>query len=348
MWLFGDSFDHYTTAQVSRKWNNPGTETVIGATGRNGTNGVTPLNSALTKVLDNPAPASAVVVAGVAMRCFGSCNGAIVSIAQTGTVHFTLGVNPDYTLYVKRGTSSGTLLGASIRALNQGVWFYIEVKVTIDAAVGTVEVRVNGEPWIGPLTDQNTRGAASTDWNNFLLGSTNGAQTVNAYFDDLYVLDGSDSGIVGNPLNDFLGDTRGEALLPSGNGANSDWNGSDGNQVDNYALVADNPADDETSYVQSQTVGHKDTYAFPAIASDGTIRHVCHLLAMRKTDTATKTVVSVCRDSGGTDRDHAYGQNPGQITYDYYRANYPGDPNTGAAWVKANLAASQFGQKVTL
>jgi hypothetical protein len=364
-WLFGDSFDHYTFAQRHRKWNGssfPRAENTIGAYGRYGTSGFRLYmtggwDNYMFKVLDTPAPSSPTCIVGMALKVVtaptAGRKGYLWQIKQNDTYQFSLTLNSDLTLSILRGGPAGVVLGTTVRALNTGVWAYIEVKVLIDGAVGTAEVRVNGEAWAPfPLAGLNTRGAATTPFTLFQIGDqVNGVEEGDYNLDDIYVLDGTDSGVVGNPLNDFLGDTRGEAIFPDANGANSEWDGSDGNKVDNYQLVDDNPADDETSYIYGRTAGTKDTHKFPLIASEGSIRCVQHLLAMRKTDTATKTVKSVVRGTDGVDRDSAATQNPGQLSYDYYRFNHPADPRTSLPWVKADLsgvAGSEFGPKVTV
>ena len=161
--------------------------------------------------------------------------------------------------------------------------------------------------------------------------------------DDCKLNDGS-----GSSNNDLMGDTRGEWCPPTDNGAYSEWDGSDGDSVDNYALVNDPTPNDDTGYLSAQTVGVKDLHTFQAPHTTGAIRCVQHIVAARKTDTATKTFVSISR-AGGTDRDHALGHNPGQVTYDYYRSNYELNPDTGLPFDPSELGPTgvQFGPKVT-
>lgn len=348
-WLYGDSFDHYNTAQINRKWNAlTGSPAISAGQGRFSTAGIGLTSYSLVrKTLDTPGPTGSTSIIGCAFRvpvAPVSSGIDLYTIMDTTTAQFSLCLNSDMTLSVLRGTYMGTTLGKTVRALNVGVWFYIETKVLIDAAAGTVDLKVNGESWAPfPLTGQNTRGATVTTYTNFQLGPSSGNSGGTFYADDLYVLDGSGSA----PLNDFLGDTRVEAIFPNNNGQYSEFMGNDANQVNNYQQVDENPADDDTSYVYAQTIGTRDTYTFPAIASDGTIRCVQHWLAMKKDDTATKTVKSLCRDHDNADHDSTATQNPGQTTYDYYRFNYTQDPATSATWAKADLTNTQFGVKIT-
>ena len=55
------------------------------------------------------------------------------------------------------------------------------------------------------------------------------------------------------------GDGHFELLVANGNGDTNDWNGSDGNKVDNYLLVDDIPSDGDTTFV-SATGTAQDMY----------------------------------------------------------------------------------------
>lgn len=50
-------------------------------------------------------------------------------------------------------------------------------------------------------------------------------------------------------------------MTANGNGANSNYVGSDADSVDNYLLVDDNPPDNDTTYVETDATGNIDTYA---------------------------------------------------------------------------------------
>jgi hypothetical protein len=72
-WLFGDSFDHYTLAQVTRKWNSIASTdgiSISSAGGRNGTNGliVAGGGGGLRKIFDNPVAQGSTVIVGLAFK----------------------------------------------------------------------------------------------------------------------------------------------------------------------------------------------------------------------------------------------------------------------------------------
>jgi hypothetical protein len=127
-------------------------------------------------------------------------------------------------LYVTRGYSTGTVLATSINALSVNVWYYVEIKVKVDPAVGTVEVRVNGSNvgWIN-ITGQNTRATANSYFTRFLCGNmsvnaSNGIFSATTQFDDLVFMD-----TTGTYNKDFIGDVRVNGRLANGNGTLNQW-----------------------------------------------------------------------------------------------------------------------------
>jgi hypothetical protein len=225
MLLFADSFDHYATADVLKKWNSSnGSFVGIGATaGRRG-GGAILLPSAgsgatyVVKVL--PSSYNTLIV-GVAFKLsalssLNSGNGCqIFSFYDNGTVQCTLNVAQDGTLRVVRGA---TLLGTSAAVITVGTFYYIEFKVTFSTTVGTYDVHVNGSSVLSG-SGVNTANAATTTAGQFYLGTTGsflGAPVPT--YDDLYICDTS-----GSTNNNFLGDVRIDCLRPNADGTHSDF-----------------------------------------------------------------------------------------------------------------------------
>jgi hypothetical protein len=76
----------------------------------------------------------------------------------------------------------------------------------------------------------------------------------------------------------------------SAEGATNDYTPSTG--TNNAALVDDNPANDDTDYIESSTVGHIDyveVSVSPAIPAGSTISAVAVVTQDRKTDGGTRT-----------------------------------------------------------
>lgn len=327
---FCDSFDHYATADGTDKYN-----TFQGAisTGRFGsalhhTSGGSQLTT--QKIID----AQATWIVGFAMRRTGN-NGNPFFVALDGaTTHLDLRMIND----VIQVTRNGTQIGLGATTMNTNVWYYVEFKFTI-SDTGSFTVRINGvaDPNLDNVSaDTRNAGNASVDRFN-IRGGTNLLQW---HCDDLYICDAS-----GSTNNDFLGDVRVEALQPDGNGNSSQFVGSDANSTDNYLLVDEATPNADTDYVESGTVGNKDTYTFEAMASaSGSVYGVQIVPYAKKTDAGSRSIATVARLSGtevdGPDR---------SLSTDYLywpdvRETKPG----GGAWSISDVNSAEFGIKVTV
>jgi hypothetical protein len=279
-------------------------------------------------------------ICGYAFQQGGGDNREIVNFAELGVgVHVSLW--HDYStnlLKVQRGVAGGTVLGSA--AFSPGsAWHYLEFKATVHDTAGVIEVRVDGVPVI-TLTGQDTRNGGTGVFNQLIFGDGNQGGTTPAHMvDDVYLLDDSGSA----PTNTFLGDVRVITTFPNGNGNSSQMVGSDGNSTDNYLLVDETVANDDTDYVESSTVGNKDTYTYSdLIPTSGTIFGIQLLPHVRKTDAGARSMKSIARLSG-TEVD-----GPAQIlstSYQYFpeiRETKPG----GGAWTITDINNAEFGHKV--
>lgn len=268
----------------------------------------------------------------------GVASDIIALIDAGGNTHCTVRMGSDQKLYVTRAGT--TLIGPGATTLTINVWYYIEFKVKIDDTTGTADVRVNGLLDLsGTGLDTRNGGSASAD--RVQLGSLIDNTPFTGYWDDFYACDSS-----GSVNNDYLGDIRVVPLYPNGNGATSNLAGSDGNSVNNYALVnevGDN--DGDTSYVQSATVNDKDTYAMDDLTpTSGTVYGVKTVLSVKKDDAGARSVAAITRLSGtevlGSDRALS-------TTYQHLwdiRETKPG----GGSWSIADVNGVEVGMKVTV
>src|SRR3972149_6225726 len=150
-------------------------------------------------------------------------------------------------------TSTATLVATGDIAIQASTWYVIEVHVKIDDTTGALDVRVDGVDDAAFAGD--TKPGAETTFNT--LRYHGGSNT--SYYDDLAMNDTN-----GSVDNSWCGDGKIILLKPNANGDSSQWDGSDGNQVDNYLLVDDIPSDDDTTYVQSAILANKDLYNLAA------------------------------------------------------------------------------------
>lgn len=166
---------------------------------------------------------------------------------------------------------------------------------------------------------------------------------------------------VGHSLSDgdwrlddmFIDDTVGEAAAPlpdirlpyitfDGNGNYSQCMGSDGNQVDNYLLVDEQPHDGETTYVEADAVDEKDTYACTtySIPSGATMNALIPVGLCWKTNAAVLTKIAMmCRESSIDDVGSAQDIS-GFVVQAWER--FVTKPS-GGAWTQAALDAVEVG-----
>ena len=259
-----DSFDLYATANLTEgpftsKMEATGTATINAGSGRRSTKSLRIANNkafinrcTVRKTFD----AQATWIVGFAFKPgnVGQVTHDILSLRDVGTLQCDLVLNTNGKLAVTR---NGTTLGTSTIALTSGVYNYIELKVTIHNTTGVVTLRVNGVTEI-TLTAQDTQntGNATADevWFGFDRLQTDGAIAFSDDYDDLYVLDGTG----GAPYNDFLGDSRVDALYPVSDQL-AQWVPSTG--TDHWALVDESPPN-TSDYVTESTVGDIDRFGF--------------------------------------------------------------------------------------
>jgi hypothetical protein len=343
---FGDGFDHYATASFGEKWTAlTGGPVVSAGNGRRASQSfrANNTNQYITKTLDNQAS----WVIGLAFRSslVPTAISPFIALLDAGTAQCELRLNTDGTLSITR---NGTALtgGTSASAMSGNIYYYVEWMVTISASIAanTCKVNVNGTNWINVAAGQSTRNTANNSANQVRIGYQSGASgnSPNWDFDDLYVLDGNDSGVAGNPCNAFLGDVAVVPLYPSGAGNYSQWTPDSGT---NYARVNEALADGDTSYVQTGVAGNIDSYIYQALAgSPGSIFAVLWNAEMRKTDVSTYNVRRIYRKSA-TDYLSSIDQSLAS-TYAIYQEVLHADPATAAAWAAAALVGSEWGAKL--
>lgn len=177
-----------------------------------------------------------------------------------GTPQLSLQCSNGGILTVSNSIVGSALTGAtSVDALAINTTYHIELKVLFHASAGTVEVRVDGVPWI-TATGVNTFPAASQRA-HFLPSTTSTAaqQDDHCYFDNFYIW--NDSGSINN---DCLGPRFVETLFPNADTADADWTlstGSDGFDLINDVLASD------LVYIESSTPGDRSVFDLGALTA---------------------------------------------------------------------------------
>jgi hypothetical protein len=349
--LFADSFDHYATADITKKWSSHGGAggSINSSAGRRSTSGYRYVGSSGTSgTLRKTLPVSgAGFVTGVWMMTneppyAPGSHDPVIAIVQDGTIHLYLRFNSDFTFSVVRG--DGTVLGtSSVSGMSVGVGGYVEWKGIIDNSAGSYVVRCNNAVILNE-SSKDTQNGGTAGWNAYWFGhnifadrsSYQNVATIDN--DDLYVLDQS-----GSAFNDFLGDIRVDVRAVTGAGATTQFTPSAGS---NYQNVDDAAANGDTDYNSTDVVGEIDTFtAEDAPVVGGGILAVQVVLQAKKEDAGVCTVAPVIRHSGVNYP--AAAQFP-STSYTFLCTPYEQNPGTSAAWVEADFDAAEFGYtKVT-
>ena len=208
-------------------------------------------------------------------------------------------------------------------------WGRIEVYYLFDNS-GQIIVRLNGTDVINWSGDSAVSGTMIGD-----LFITEGTVGVFMACDDVAIND-----TTGAENDSWVGNGRIRAIIPNGNGASSQWVGSDGNSTDNYLLVDDVPNDGDTTYVRTSAAAQTDDYELSTVtlAAGETVKNVWSEIIVRK-DTGTPPFVRHGYISGGTTVES--GDIDPTTTYARYagEASGPDNPDTSVAWVQADIDA---------
>jgi hypothetical protein len=253
-------------------------------------------------------------------------------------ISFYDGVTPGLNLKINVANQlclykDSTLIATSVNSLAQGVWYYLEIKI-VAGATGTYDVYLD-KTNIFTSASYDTRPGAN-DYNDRLK-----LQSCGRYlkWDDIYICDST-----GAINNDILNPCR--VLTASPDGDNSvNWSTVYPANSDHYADV-DDPAlwDEDTTYVEDATTGHKDLYDYAAVTVFTEIFGVAINTVCRVTDANSVDLKTVI-ESGGTDQTLAT-DTISSTTYSIISNISETDPNTSAAWDVTDLNAAHFGIEV--
>lgn len=328
---FLDSFDHYATAQATRKWTTLSATAISGGSGRRGTAAMGASSSwTLTKQLDN----QPTWIIGCAFKCttYPATYASVIDVRDGATSQVDLGVNAAGFFEVRR---AGTTLGTSAALASLNVFLFLELLVTIHNTAGVVTFVLDGVSQIA-LTSQDTQNTANAYANTIRIGPTSSLGS--AFYDDVYMCDGT-----GSVNNGLMGDCRVDALLPNGDGSNSAWTVSTG--TTHSTLVDEASPNDDTDYLSTSTAAARDSHTLTNLAgiTSPVIKGIQHSLWARKDDAGTREIKTLLK-SGATTVAGATTHTLAS-TYTYYSQITETDPDTTAPWTEAAINALEAGME---
>jgi len=306
-------------------------------TGRDGVgHAYTGGNASATLVTTLPSTLSTIIL-GVGAKCTssvlgqtGSAYGLTLYGDANATSHLTVNVDASNHITLRRGAGNGTIIATATLTVPVNTWFYLEVKATIADSGGICIVKVDGTEHINFTGDTKNAGTLTTFSGFNLMGSS--AWTL----DDLFVLDATGSA----PYNDFIGDVSIKGLRPNGNGASSQYLGSDGNSTDNYLLTDEDPWN-TTDYVGDSTAGNRDLYEHGDLAIVGTVHCVQEHIYAQKSDGGARSIKTAKRSTGGTVL--AGSSQALSTSWTLYSSALDATDADGVDWTVSTVNSHQFG-----
>jgi hypothetical protein len=260
----------------------------------------------------------------------------IVDFMSIAGAELSLVLLPNGRLALFRDT---TLLISGSEKLFENTWYYIEIKALLSNSTSSSDCIVK----INEVADI-TIGAGVDTWHTggSLCGISLNSEATSQqnYFDDIYIVDDT-----GSDNNTFLGECAVECRRPDGNGNSSQWDGSDGNQVDNYLLVDDQYVGDSAEYIEGQNAAEVDLFTYQNLALDVlSVRAVKCISAIEKTAAGPRTIRTKCRSNGANYNGDTETMPEGGYRYMHYI--WEQDPDTSALWLEAAVNAAEFGVEV--
>lgn len=293
-------FDGFTDVSNYRKPEWLASPFMSGVAGRDGlTGGAFTHNGGSPLPQLTIAPATTTIYVGVACYVAATALGdnlsPVVMIATSGTIHLAVTLSAAGEIQLRRGTYNGTIVATSTGTIASTAWHSFEVTATIHATTGTCVVKVDGNEMVNY---SGSTGATTVAPNQLQFRCASGSRLI---WDDLYVGDTVDATATqGRPNNAAMGDLKVTTLFPTGDGASSQWVGSDGNSVSNWQQV-DETTVSATDYNASSVVGNRDLYALADLpASAGSVLGIRASYAALKSDAGAMNMNPLFRRSDTT------------------------------------------------
>lgn len=228
-------------------------------------------------------------------------------------------------------------------SVSQTTWAIVEVRYYPNNSAGALQLKIDGILDPNSISSGNVGGGTSTFDGLRFMGGNGGT----IYFDDIGINNTSNTDGLGD--TSWLGDGHIERLLPSGNSPDVGWSdqfvGSDGNSVDNYALV-DEAVPSASDYVYSETIGQQDRYALADWSGTGKrIKRVwTEARGLDTSGSGSKIKLGVRTNS--TDylsSGLALSGTAGKVAGSHYKVN----PNSSVEWSEADINALQLVMEVS-
>lgn len=329
---FGDSFSHYATADLLKKWTalvQPGSGaecSILPTGGRTGAGALEVTTGFLAQVYAQKTLGNqATWTIGVAVNYTVGSNVGLMFLMDGSTRQIGIAINTNGTLYLDK---NGTTVATSSSVITSG-WNYIELQATFNGGSGSATINVNDSTFL--TYSGNVSPSGNNQANSVCLGDWIGPHTTqNVLYCDFYANDGT-----GSTNNTFWGDIRVVATVPTSDGNYTSFSVTGAGSA--HAAVNEEPPDGDTSYVSDNTPGDRETFVFPGPSgSMKTALAIQTVLDAKKDSTGARSIAASLRISS-TDYDGATVFPNTQ--YVFYVEQRPINPNTGVAWTTVEFTS---------
>lgn len=228
--------------------------------------------------------------------------------------------------------STNTLIATGATVLSASTWYRIEVKITTSASTTDWEVKINGTSELlgSNFSAVNLLATNNTRW-NFGKSVNSNTQSVDFYFDDIFVSDSA-----------YPGDGGCVVSVPSSAGTSQ--TGTAVGAATHWQAVSEVPEDGDTSYVQTDgTATDAETNTVQnhtALSITGTVNSVRGYILVKR-DGGTNGSVKHRLRSNTTNSDATGGATG--ASYGFQSIIFDTDPATSAAWSLSGLDTLQVG-----
>jgi hypothetical protein len=223
--------------------------------------------------------------------------------------------------------ANNSLVGTGSFEYTVGNWFYLEVRVKIHASAGEAEVRVNEN------IDINLNSLDTYSSNDATIKKVRFRPVCFdrwTYWDDMYIDDAQ-----------FHGNMRVRTFVPTGDsGTHAQWTRSGGSN--DYEMVDEKPADDDTTYISTSTKGHKSAFTITPGTIAGPVKAVQLSNRLKAATAALRRVKPFIRQGGSDYNLPVTGAIPAG-SYEYKRKMAVNDPSDGQPWNQTKLGSAEFG-----
>ncbi len=226
----------------------------------------------------------------------------------------------------------------------ENTWINIGVDFKLHTTTGWFYVYVDGTAVISYNASQTDQ-SGSTDFDRFVVGNSTGDATEKwddyIYYDDVYWNDTAGEAAAALPTS-----YRYYLITPNGDGNYSQFDGSDGDSVNNYQLVDEIPPDDDTTYVTSDVDTERDSYAMVnyTIPVGSSIASIIPVAKVRKESAGSAYGMKLFTRESSTNQDGSK-QSLG-TGWGWIFERQTTDPSA-AAWDQTSLNAVEVGIQVS-